>query len=588
MDGTPSLNGHGLRTQLADLRGTGSDSDSNPGPRPASNGASVELDALIVGAGFAGIFMLKTLRDRGYRVRIYEAGSGLGGTWRWNGYPGAGVDSEVPLYEFSWPEVWKDWTWSTNYPGYAEIRAYFEHVDSVIGVKKDCCFNTVVVGGTFDTEAGRWSVVTSDGQTTRVKYLVLGTGFSAKRYVPEWPGMADFDGIIHHSSFWPKEGDVSIDGKRCAVIGTGASGVQIVQAWGPVAGHLTVFQRTPNLALPMRRRYLTVESQQQSKAHYPEFFRYRERTYAGFNFDWHERKVADETAEERRALLESSWAAGGFRFWLAAYIDMITDTALNADYYDLWARKTRARIVDERKRDLLAPLKMPHYFGIKRCCLEETYYEQFNRSTVDLIDVAADPIECFTKTGIKLKSGEHHELDVVALATGFDVSTGAMTQMGLTSIDGKSLDQLWAKGATTYLGLTVSGFPNMFHLYGTQAPTLLCNGPSCVEVQGRWVADCIDKAERRGVKFLNARSEAAGAWRDDLIQFYNTTLFPTTRSTFMGGSVPGKPFEPVAYGRGLPTYSDTIRSALESWDDGFELNLNTVIGRCNRHTKLID
>ncbi|RDA90698.1 hypothetical protein CP533_4950 [Ophiocordyceps camponoti-saundersi (nom. inval.)] len=567
-NGAASTDGNRLRTKLTDLG-----DDAGPGPDSDADAvvkdASVELDALIVGAGFAGIFTLKTLRDRGYRVCIYEAGSDLGGTWRWNNYPGAGVDSEVPHYEFSWPEVWKEWTWSTNYPDYAEIRAYFDHVERVVGIKKDCRFGAAVTGASFDTDAGRWSVVTSDGRTTRAKYLILGTGFAAKRFVPDWPGIADYRGIIHHSSFWPEE-KVVVEGKRCGIIGTGASGVQLAQAWGPVAGSLSVFQRTPNMAVPMRRRQLSREAQQHSKAHYPELFRYREKTFSGFCFNWHERKAEDETAEERRAVLERSWASGGFRFWLTSYIEAMKDPALNREYYDMWAREARARISDPRKRDLLAPLKMPHYFGMKRPSLEETYFEQFNRPTVDVVDVKSDPIECFTETGIRLQSGEHHELDVIAVATGFDVSTGAMTQMGLISVDGEPLDQLWASGATTYLGLTVPGFPNMFHLYGTHAPTLLCNGPSCIEVQGRWIADCIDKAERGGVKFVNARPEAARAWKDDVVDINNSTLFPTTRSTYMGGNVPGKPFEPVTYAGGLYTYTETIRAALDSMN-GFEL-----------------
>ncbi|RCI13548.1 hypothetical protein L249_5596 [Ophiocordyceps polyrhachis-furcata BCC 54312] len=567
MSGTTLSNGGRLRTEITDLRDIRPDSDS--GANPSSEDAPVDLDALIVGAGFAGIFMLKTLRDRGYGVRIYEAGLDLGGTWRWNSYPGAAVDSEVPHYEFSWPEVWEAWTWSTNYPDYAEIRAYFDHVERVVGIKKDCRFGTVVTGASFDTDAGRWSVVTSDGRTTRAKYLILGTGFAAKRYVPDWPGMANYRGIIHHSSFWPEE-KVDVERKRCAIIGTGASGVQMAQAWGPVAGSLAVFQRTPNMAVPMRRRQLSLEGQQHSKTYYPELFRYRERTFSGFCFHFHERRAADETAEERQAVLERSWAAGGFRFWLTSYVEGMKDPVLNSQYYDLWLRETRSRISDPRKRDLLAPLKMPHYFGMKRPCLEETYYEQFNRPTVDVVDIGSDPIECFTETGIKLKSGEHHELDVIAVATGFDISTGAMTQIGLVSIDGTPLDQLWAKGATTYLGLTVSGFPNMFHLYGTHAPTLLCNGPSCIEVQGRWIADCIDKVERSGIKFVNARPEAARAWKDEVVDINNSTLFPTTRSTFMGGNVPGKPFEPVAYAGGLCNYAETIRAALDSME-GFDL-----------------
>lgn len=385
--------------------------------------------------------MLKTLRDRGYKAVIYEAGNDLGGTWRWNCYPGAGVDSEVPEYEFSWPEVWKTWNWTTNYPNYKDLRAYFDHVDKVIGIKKDCSFNTVVVGATFDTAEGKWNVRTEDGRTAKARFLILGTGFvsragpleffpnfhfvhladnsqAARRYIPDWPGMEKYKGVIHHSSFWPDE-EVNVKGKRCAVIGTGASGVQIVQAWGPVAGELKVFQRTPNLAVPMRRRRLTPEEQERGKILYPELFKLRETSFAGFHYDWYEKNTLDDSPEERDEFYEKVWREGGFRYWVAVYKDNLFSAEANQLSYDFWAKKTRARIGDARKREILAPEKMPHFFGIKRPCLENDYYEQFNRPTVDVVDIKNNGIKEFTETGIVLDDGTHHEFDVIAIATGF-------------------------------------------------------------------------------------------------------------------------------------------------------------------------
>ncbi|KAI9368719.1 hypothetical protein BJX61DRAFT_550200 [Aspergillus egyptiacus] len=531
---------------------------------------NLEVDALIVGAGFAGIFMLKTLRDRGLKTVIFEAGNDTGGTWRWNCYPGAGVDSEVPEYEFSWPEVYKTWNWPSNYPDYKDLRAYFDHVDKVIGVKKDCAFNTVVVGGQFDTNEGKWHVKTADGRTTKAKYLVLGTGFAAKRYIPPWPGMDKFQGVVHHSSFWPED-EVVVKDKRCAIIGTGASGVQITQAWGPLAGDLKVFQRTPNLAIPMRKRNLTVEDQERVKPFYPELFRYREANFAGFLYGWCERNTFDDTPEQREAFYEDVWRDGGFRHWVALYKDYLLDAEANKEAYRFWAKKTRARVGDPKTRELLAPREMPHYFGIKRPCLEQNYYEQFNRETVHLVDVKHNPIKEFTETGITLEDGTHHELDVVAVATGFDIVTGVMTQLGLQSITGTELEQEWIPGATTYLGTTVSGYPNMFHLYGPHGPTLLRNGPTCVAVQGRWIADMIAKIEAHGLKYINPKPEAAEAWRRHIVELNDGTLFPTTRSTYMGGSIPGKVYEPVCYSAGIPAYAMEIRKALDSWEEGFEL-----------------
>ncbi|KAL4952505.1 hypothetical protein BDW69DRAFT_167582 [Aspergillus filifer] len=531
---------------------------------------NLDIDALVVGAGFAGIFMLKTLRDRGLKTYIFEAGNDTGGTWRWNCYPGAGVDSEVPEYEFAWPEVYNTWNWPNNYPNYENLRDYFDHVDKVIGVKKDCAFNTVVIGGQFDTAQGKWNIQTADGRTTKAKYLVLGTGFAAKRYIPPWPGMDKFKGTVHHSSFWPEE-HVDVKNKRCAVIGTGASGVQITQAWGPEAGDLKVFQRTPNLAVPMRKRDLTIEEQERIKPYYPELFRYREANFAGFLYDWHEKDTFDDTPEEREAFYEKVWKEGGFRYWVAVYKDNLLNPDANRESYKFWAKMTRARIGDPRLRELLAPWDMPHYFGIKRPCLEYNYYEQFNRENVHLVDIKDNPIKEFTETGITLEDGTHHELDVIAVATGFDVVTGVMTQLGLKSIDGAVLEEEWIPGAETYLGLTVRGYPNMFHIYGPHGPTLLSNGPTSVAVQGRWIADAIVKIEANGVKYINPKLEASDEWKKHIVELNDRTLFPTTRSTYMGGSIPGKAYEPVCYSGGIPAYKIEIRKALDEWEKGFDI-----------------
>lgn len=522
---------------------------------------NLDLDALIVGAGFGGVYALYELRRRGFKTVIYEAGNDLGGTWRWNCYPGAGVDSEVPEYQYSIPETYKDWNWSTNYPTYKELRAYFDHVDKVLDIKKDCAFESVVVDARFDTEEGRWYVKTEDGRTARAKYFIVAAGFAAKRYIPEWEGIDKFKGVIHHSSFWPDE-DVDVRGKRCAVIGTGASGVQITQAWGPVAGELKVFQRTPNLAIPMRKRDLTVQEQEEAKRNYPELFSLREKCFGGFLYTFAERGTFEDDEEKREEFLEKLWQDGGFRFWLGNYKDYLVDPKANREVYNFWAKKVRARIEDPKKRDLLAPLEPPHPFGVKRPCLEYNYYEQFNRPNVHVVDIKDNPIVGFTETGIKLADGTVHEADVVCVATGFDITTGGMTAMGLRSIHGTTLQDEWKAAAYTYLGTTVSGYPNMFHLYGPHGPTLLSNGPTSVEVQGRWIVDAIRQMERQGIRYIDPTPEASRAWKTRINALSDATLFPTVRSTYMGGSVPGKAFEQVNYTGGLPAYAQEIRAVL--------------------------
>ncbi|UQC91215.1 HK97 family phage prohead protease [Colletotrichum lupini] len=572
---------------------------------------NLDVDVLIVGGGFGGVFMLKTLREMGLRAVIYEAGTSFGGTWRWNRYPGARVDSEVPEYEFSWPEVFRDWTWSTNYPNYQELRQYFDHVDKVLDLSKDCSFDTVVTGAQFHPDEGKWHVKTADGRLAKSKYFVVAAGFASKRYIPNWPGVEKFKGVVHHSSFWPEE-DVPVRGKRCAVIGTGASGVQICQEWGKAvgeSGELKVFQRTPNLAVPMGKRNLTAQEQNIGKEWYPRLYQLREKCFGGFFYGMVERNTFDDSPAEREAFYRQLWEHGGFRFWLGNYKDMLFDADANKEAYDFWARNVRTRIGDARKRDILAPKvdKMPHFFGVKRPCLEQNYYEQFNKANVDVVDISKNEIDSFTETGIRLKDGTTYDFDVVAIATGFvslllfictgkgmgsgtsvverdkaqgegpqyhDITTGGMTNMGLKSINNTYLQDEWKAAANTYLGTTVSGYPNMFHMYGPHGPTLLSNGPSTVEVQGRWIADCIRKIERESIKYVNPTADATKAWKQRINELSDASLFPTTRSTYMGGSMPGKAFEQVNFAGGIPQYAKEIREKLDGWT-GFDVVKDT-------------
>ncbi|KAJ0165675.1 Baeyer-Villiger monooxygenase [Colletotrichum tanaceti] len=540
---------------------------------------NLDVDVLIVGGGFGKRRLhAQTLREMGLRAVVYEAGTSLGGTWRWNRYPGARVDSEVPEYEFSWPEVFKDWTWSTNYPNFQELRAYFDHVDRVLNLSKDCSFETVVVGAQFQPAEGKWHIKTADGRLAKSKYFIVAAGFASKRYIPNWPGVEKFQGVVHHSSFWPEE-DVAVGGKRCAVIGTGASGVQIAQEWGRAVGErgeLKVFQRTPNLAVPMGKRSLTPREQDAGKAWYPRLFELREKCFGGFFYGIAERNTFDDGPADREAFYRALWDHGGFRYWLGNYRDMLLDPDANREAYRFWSRNVRARIGDAGKREILAPTvdRMPHFFGVKRPCLEQDYYEQFNKPNVDVVDVSKNAIAGFTEAGIKLEDGTRYELDVVAIATGFDITTGGMTNMGLKSIHNTSLQDEWKAAANTYLGTTVAGYPNMFHMYGPHGPTLLSNGPSTVEVQGRWIADCIRKMERERVRWIDPTAEATRAWKRRINALSDASLFPTTRSTYMGGSVPGKAFEQVNFAGGIPQYAMEIREKLDGWV-GFDVVRDT-------------
>lgn len=470
------------------------------------------------------------------------------------------------------PEVYNSWHWTTNYPDWKELQAYFDHCDKTLNLSKDVAFETVVTSAEFDTESGVWIVATADGRQCKARFLIVAAGFAAKRYIPQFKNLDTFRGEIHHTSFWPNEG-VDVKGKKVAVIGTGASGVQVSQEWGPVVEHMHLFQRTPNLAIPMGKRDLSKEEQEHSKPFYKEILDYRERCFAGFHYDLCERNTFDDTPEQREAFFEDLWTKAGFHLWLANYKDYLYDEKANHETYNFWAKKQRARITDPVKRDLLAPLEPPHPWGVKRPCLEQNFYEVLDQENVTIVDISeksGNDIEEFTKTGVRMKDGTQYEFDVVALATGFDIVSGGMTNMGLKSINGTTLEDEWRQGANTYLGTTISGYPNMFHLYGPHGPTLLSNGPSTVEVQSRWIRDAINKINRQGLKFINPKQEASREWKQRINDLANATLFPKTRSTYMGGSIPGKVREFVCYAGGVGNYSVEIRSALDGFR-GFDL-----------------
>ncbi|TKA70787.1 hypothetical protein B0A49_07354 [Cryomyces minteri] len=529
----------------------------------------LETDVLIVGAGFGGVYLCHKLRDElGFKCKIFEAGKELGGIWHWNCYPGARVDTQVPVYEYSLEKVWKDWYWEEKYPGHAELRRYFDHVEKQLDIKKDTYFDTRVVAASFDKESAKWIIKTEDGRTAKAKYLINAIGFAAKRHFPDWKGLDTFEGIMHHSSFWP-ESDVDVKGKRVAVIGTGSTGIQIAQETAKTAGSVTVFQRTPNLCLPMRQRKLSREEQEEAKKDYPELYRKRMTTFAGFSYDFVEKNTFDDSPEEREKFYQELWDEGGFKYWLATYKDMLFDKEANQQAYDFWAKQTRKRIQDPRKRDILAPLKAPHAWGTKRPSLEQNYYEMMDKPENDVVDVNETPIAEFTKTGIVTSDGKLREFDVIALATGFDSLTGGMKNMGLKDIHGVDLSEKWKMGTWSFLGMTCNGYPNMFFLYGAQGPTAFSNGPSCVECQGDWIVDAIAKLRKDDINYLEATKEAEEEWRRKVTEISDKTLFPGTSSWYMGANVPGKPREQLNYAGGLPLYEKECREQLSNNFAGF-------------------
>ena len=487
-------------------------------------------------------------------------------------YPGARVDSQNPIYALSLPEVYKTWSWSQQYPGWEELQAYFKHVDKQLDISKDVYFSTKVLSGEFDANTNRWTVTCNTGKTFKASFLLPGIGFAAKRYVPDWPGQDKFQGEMHHSSFWPDH--VEVSGKDVAVIGTGATGVQVIQEWAKEAKSCTVFQRTPNHALPMRQAKIDPAWEEQDKLKYDEYFKHRLTTDAGFAYTTIKTgRLTDLSEDDREKLFEKLWQAGGFSFLAAGYADMVADPKANRLAYDFWARKVRARIHDARKRDLLAPLEPVHPFVARRPSLEQDYYDLFNKDSVDIIDTNATPVESFVEEGIVTSDGKVHKFDTIALCTGFDAVTGGLNDITLRGLSPTlTLSQKWSTGVLSYLGLSVSSFPNLFYLYGPQAPTAFSNGPSCAEPQADWIVKVLVYMRERGYVRIDAKEEKESEWRDEVERWSKMTLRHGVRGWWFGSNVPGKRVEPLNWAGGLPLYIRKLGEEFGSGLGGFELS----------------
>ncbi len=524
-----------------------------------------ERDVLIVGTGFAGLYQLNELRKRGYDVHAVEAAGGLGGVWYWNCYPGARVDTWGPMYQFSNEELWRDWNFSELYPDWSEVRAYFNYVDEKLDLSKDISYHTRVSAARFDETARRWLVTTESSETGEsreisTRYLLLCTGFGSKPYIPDLPGLESFQGLAHHTARWPQEG-VDLAGKRVAVIGTGASGVQVAQESAPVAAQVTVFQRTPMIALPMRQRNLSPEENAQEKATYAERMKLRNTTFAGFDFDFLDRAVPDVTPEERDAEFERMWETGGFVPWLGNFNDIFFNEDSNRAFYDFWRDKTRERIANKELWEDLAPTEPPHPFGVKRPSLEQRYYEIYNQDNVELVNLRSNPIDHVTARGIVTADNVEHQFDVIAIATGFDAVTGGITAIDIRNAQGVSFADSFADGAHTALGAATTGFPNLLFVYGPQSPSGFCNGPTAAEAQGEWVVGFIDHLLKNDVGRIEPTREAEQTWQQKIDTVCEMALFDRAASWYMAANIPGKKVQMLMWPAGLPAYLEEVNTS---------------------------
>lgn len=497
-------------------------------------------------------------------MKIYEKGSESGGIWYWNCYPGARVDSDTPIYQLFDKELWEDFTFKERYPGWQELRRYFQHVEKKWDVKSHTEYHKQVDSAFFDEEKQQWLVECSDGTEIYCRWFLPCIGFASKRYTPPFPGLGNFKGEVYHTAVWPQQG-VNLKNKRIAHFGTGASGIQVVQEVGDKAKHLTLYMRTPNLCLPMNQRVLDPKEEEEKKKQgvYEARFNDTRRTFAGFTYDFIPKKTFDDTPEEREAFYHKLMVEeGGFRYWLNTYVglnthgkdiqltsrssydDMLFDQKANDEAYNFWRKTVLKRIKNPEKQRLLAPEKPPHPWGTKRPSLEQRFYEVVDQDHVDIIDVNEHPIQEVTETGLKTSKG-FVEVDVIVLATGFDSVTGSLGQLNIQSVNGGTIADHWKDGLKTSMGIALPGFPNMFFLYGPQAPTAFSNGPSCTQFQAEFVEELIKRALAEDITRVEATQEAEDDWSKRMHDEWDATLFPLAKGWYSGGNIPGKRIEPL-------------------------------------------
>ncbi|HLN17375.1 MAG TPA: NAD(P)/FAD-dependent oxidoreductase [Acidimicrobiales bacterium] len=544
---------------------------SAPGERDGeatADGHGLELDAVVVGAGFAGLYMLHYLRDRlGLSVRAFEAGDGVGGTWYWNRYPGARCDSESFYYCYSFSgELEQEWTWSSKYPEQPEILRYLEHVAERFDLLKDIQLSTRVTSAEFDETTGRWEIRTERGDVVSARFFISAVGCLSAANVPSIPGLADFRGAWYHTGAWPHEG-VDFTGKRVALIGTGSTGIQATPVIAAQADHLWVFQRTPNYSVPARNFSMTDEQTRQIKQDYPRIRRRARKSFGGFPYPATGQSALAVSDEERLATYEQLWAEeGGFKFIYGSYGDLLIDQAANDTAAEFIRDKIRQTVKDPVVAEKLCPKDYP--YGTKRPPIDTDYYETFNRDNVSLVDLRETPIEAITPTGIRTSDAEY-ELDVIVFATGFDAMTGSLNKIDIRGRHRQRLKDKWAAGPVSYLGLQVAGFPNLFIITGPGSPSVLTNMPLAIEQHVEWIGRCLSDMKERDVQIVEATEEAEEAWVDHVREVAEVTLFPKANSWYLGANIPGKQRVFMPYVGGFAPYAEHCEEVVSDDYQGF-------------------
>ena len=524
-------------------------------------------DVLIVGAGFAGLYLLHKLRGAGVPARVYEAADGVGGTWYWNRYPGARCDVESMQYSFSFSEdLQQEWQWSERFASQPEILKYANHVADRFDLRRDIVFDTRVVGADFDEADARWTVRTQLGDTIRPRHVVMATGCLSTARVPDFKGLASFEGKTYHTGWFPHEG-VDFTGKRVAVIGTGSSAIQAIPVIAETAAHLTVFQRTPNFSIPSRNMAMDGEYEAFWKNGYADKRREARATGAGILYRLNEQSALSVGEAERTAAYEARWARGGTAF-MGSFNDLSTNKAANDTAADFVRAKIREAVRDPKVAELLCPTNHP--IGTKRICVDTNYYQTYNRPNVTLVDVRGAAIEEITPDGVRWGGGEL-AVDAIVFATGFDAMTGSVTSVDIAGRGGAKLAAKWAEGPRTYLGLTTAGFPNLFLVTGPGSPSVLSNMIVSIEQHVDWIVDCVGHLGARGLASIEATSEAEDAWVAHVNQVAHGTLYPQANSWYMGANIPGKTRVFMPYIGGVGVYREKCDAVAANGYEGFRL-----------------
>lgn len=523
------------------------------------------FDAVVVGAGFSGLYMLYRLRELGLSTRVFEAGSDVGGTWYWNRYPGARCDSESHVYCYSFSrELLEEWEWSERYPAQPEILRYLQHVADRFDLRRDIQFNTRVTSAAWDEEKGLWEIRTDDGAVTSARFFITAVGCLSAAHVPHFPGLESFRGKWYHTGEWPHE-KVDFTGQRVGLIGTGATGIQVLPEVATEAAHVYVFQRTPNFAIPGRNRPMDPEFLREVKAKYDEIWETARHSPAGHFMVPPDRSAMAVPPEERQKIFAEAWEKGGFWF-LFAFNDLTVNQESNDAAAEFIRSYIRQVVKDPQVAELLTP--RDHPFGTKRPPLEHGYYEAFNRENVTLVDVRRAPIVEIAPTGLRTEEAEY-ELDAIIFATGFDAMTGSLLRMDIRGREGLSLREKWAEGPRTYLGLATAGFPNMFMITGPQSPSVLSNMPVSIEQHVEWIAACIRQMLERDLQVVEAQEQAEEGWVKHVTEVAEATLYPKASSWYVGANIPGKPRIFYPYVGGVGNYRQICDEVAAKGYEGF-------------------